>query len=872
MLITIFRSADDPEPELNELESFADLRRVLGQEHLLAQPEGKKRKTPLSTPAFSPCEWGDKVDPKSGLRSRHLTNADWVHFGAIDIDGVSAARLTDLLVAFDTCHSFCYSTFSHLLKQDSEGRPNACSVRFLFELTRPIEAQREFPRFITGMQALTGNIIDAKTLDATRLFYCPVTQAANRDTAFIAYHEGQPVNVDAVLKLGEQLLAQQKHAAAKGLDPEQAVEGYKLTKEDLLSVAVTIKRKRSTKLKAIADAIEQLANGLAPYAPEGEKDSTLLKVATQIAEFFPHADPESLAPLITQSIEATNARAGNGNDSEDDAQAAVDKLIRAQAKKQQELEAQQQDAERILRTNIADAWKAHGIERDTPYSEEELDGFKTALALPSDEALDTRWVIQQASAFYVFFNGAYLPPIGKDSLLASIKRDLAPAYSAGVRMHSISEKGEPVALSKDMIMERYGSVARSTIIDLNARATSYDPISQRVTEAPCPIRRLTPTYHPVIHEWLTALGGHAADKLIQWVAFVTHLESPCVMLYLEGPPGTGKSLLMRGLARLWNDSGNPAELSRAIESFNDTVMRCALVCADEHIPKEMMEDGTKVLREFQQNRGREVNRKFLPGATMIGCTRLIVASNNKHLIQTNEMLTSDDVAAIAERILHVRCSDKAADLLKAHGTAAVKAWVDNDMIAEHALYLRDNRTTLGIAPPAGRFMILNGEHTLSEALATGSGERSSVLHWLVGYLQRPEKYNATNLYYCHIRKAPEAQPDDVGELYVNPQALIESWELYQTNTKPKQAFRLSQAIVGLSHAGRKVVRISGKPVHFYSVKVDYLISWAEDNGISNREEIINALKKATTIDGRKAVGIVKPAAAPTPSMFPEHKL
>lgn len=864
MLITIFRGANDPEPELNELLSFADLKRVLTQ-HTIAEPEGKKQKTPVRSDAYSPCEWGDKIDPKTGKRSRLLDNAVRVHFGAIDIDAVAAEKLTEMLNAFSEVHSFCYSTFNHLVKP-------GCSVRYIFELTRPIEAQHEFPRFITGMQALTGNLIDANTLDATRLFYCPIARKENIASSFIAYQEGQAINADAVIALGERLLAAQKHATSKGLEPEQAAAGYVLTKGDLISIAATLKRKKSSKLKEVAASIETLAEGHAPYAKDGDKDNMLLKVTTQIAEYFPYADPESLAPLIVQSIGATNAQNGNSNDADQDTAVAVDKLIRAQARKQQQIEAEQQDHEKVLRANIIDAWKAHRVDRDTPYTETEIIGFKERLALESDQALDKRWIIQHASAYYVLFNGSYLPPIGKEAILASLTRDLAPAHTAQVNLHVMTEKGEAVLMTRDMIMERYGSVARQTIIDLNARATTYDPVTQRITEAPCPIRRLTPTFHADINEWLIALGGEAASKLIQWVAFVTHLDRPCVMLYLDGPPGTGKSLLMRGLARLWNDSGNPAELSRAIESFNDTVMRCALVVADEHIPKEMMEDGTKVLREFQQNRGRDVNRKFLPGATMVGCIRLIVASNNKHLIQTNELLTSDDVAAIGERILHVKTTPKAAELLKKHGDFAVAGWVDNDMIAEHALYLRDNMKALGIPAPQGRFMIMNEGFTLSEALATGSGERSSVLHWLVGYLQRPERYNALNLYYCHVRKAPE---DEIGELYVNPQALIESWDIYQTNTKPKQAFRLSQAIVGLSHAGRKTVRIAGKAVHFYSVKVDYLISWAEDNGISNREEILTALKKPTEIQARKQLGIVKdgqPVQVESKGMFPEHKL
>jgi hypothetical protein len=226
----------------------------------------------------------------------------------------------------------------------------------------------------------------------------------------------------------------------------------------------------------------------------------------------------------------------------------------------------------------------------------------------------------------------------------------------------------------------------------------------------------------------------------------------------------------------------------------------------------------------------------------VGAIRLIMASNNKNMIETTEALTNQDIEAINERILYVNASPHARDVLDGFGEA-VSEIVTKDLLASHALYLKEN----AMRKPSGRFLIKAGDQSLARSLTTHSGIRSIVCQWLVSYLQRPDRYDAKGDYLIHVR---------AGELWVNAQALSESWDLYITNARAPTTHRLSQAIAGLAKEGRQQGRFAGKVVNYRVIDPENLLTWADENGISSREDILTALAKDTRIDAKRAISAV----------------
>src|SRR5690606_19425682 len=103
-------------------------------------------------------------------------------------------------------------------------------------------------------------------------------------------------------------------------------------------------------------------------------------------------------------------------------------------------------------------------------------------------------------------------------------------------------------------------------------------------------------------------AGAKYGLLEQGISWVTDLDQACMALYLDGVAGTGKSLLAKGLAQLWSDA--PTTLDQAMGGFNDGLVSCPLVFADETLPKDSRGNTrTEDLREFVQADRRPLRRK-----------------------------------------------------------------------------------------------------------------------------------------------------------------------------------------------------------------------------------------------------------------------
>jgi hypothetical protein len=557
----------------------------------------------------------------------------------------------------------------------------------------------------------------------------------------------------------------------------------------------------------------------------GERDTEIWKLVCAILEEIPSASAESLGAVFAPSL-ATMALEAPGCPTLEN---VVDKIARKKTEATIEVALDQSDEEQARKRAIRLAFSLST--RETPYTQAEAQAFTEALGLPDTSFLTNFWLVQKGDSYYVLVAGVYKGPFTWAELERSAQMYLAPAHSLGVRTHETNQFGETQAVPARTLVERYGVVANRVVVDWTAQVASYNPVLGVLTEAPCPFRVLTPEFSPEIDQWLALLGGETAHKLNDWLAVVTRIGEPCAALYLEGAKGVGKSLLAEGVARLWTTTG-PVALVDAMAQFNESVLRCPLVFADESVPVDFRGKArTGELRQMIQARTRALKRKYQAEATMHGCIRMVLAANNGDLLNTSEHLTINDIEAIVDRVVHIDANQAtgAREFLESLPRETITGWVAGDGIARHCLWLANNRGVHG----GGRFLVSGDKSALHRRLTVSTGLRSAVCCWLVGYLLEPKKFDANRTLLVRVHQ---------GRLLVNVRALAGYWLCYDTNTKAPATGEMARALAGLCSEGTvKLNDGAGTRTHYRVADTGNLISWASDCGFADAQTIERAL-------------------------------
>lgn len=414
----------------------------------------------------------------------------------------------------------------------------------------------------------------------------------------------------------------------------------------------------------------------------------------------------------------------------------------------------------------------------------------------------------------------YRGPITGGTVAGAVERYVCPAVP-GLSVRT--KNGDPVPTPR--LFADMGAHVYHTIIELGRDTSEYDPRQRGGTlyEAACSVRRdLTPREHPDVHRWLTLLGGDQSETLLDWLATVTDLSRPTCALYIQGVPGVGKGLFASGVSALWGDSRTSYD--NVVSGFNEALTACPVIFADESLPTDKGQFSA-ILRSLIGERERVLTRKYMPASTVIGAVRLIIGANNADALRLRESLTQDDLAAIAERILHVYADEKVRSYLVDTDTEGWVRTADGGpgKIPEHVAWLAETRQVT----PGSRFLVSGRMTDFHASLTLSAGINEEVLGALAMWVMRRQM-------------DPGLTVGAPGEVWVTTTALRTRW-LSLTGSPPPLASEIAASLRTLASRTERIRLPTGERPRALVIPAEHVLRVAERLQIGDPDRLRSEL-------------------------------
>lgn len=590
--------------------------------------------------------------------------------------------------------------------------------------------------------------------------------------------------------------------------------------EQLRGYAKRLKKSKIDREFELGDALERVCKCLVLPEP------LVLRLAAELGQRFFEYDAHSIAEAFRPSLSLMRSE---GEDVSVDQVEARIKLkqdeVRQQHNEQRKKHEQQQKAVEFDKASrIREAYR-NG--RSHPYTFDELQQWKDIISTGH------RWILQKDRSFYLFFHGSYKGPYSEAEAHGAALRELSAAASAGVDIYKTNKDGTSDFKSLRQLIAEYGTVVEKISTDLRAQVITYNEQERTIVEAPCPLRKLEPRYDPDVDKWMYLLAGDKHyDDLKTWFAILPRLDIVRSALALIGVHSVGKSMTALAGSGLWTKDG-PCLLEQALADFNDSILRCPLIFADEHLPKDFRGTiPTEQLRVFIQATERPLKRKHLPNSKCLGVTPLLIAAHDLEVLRPSENISNNEVEGSVLRFLIIPARVEAAHFLaNLRPTTHERGWIENDVIARHIWWLVHNHKHQS----KGRFYFnpSNPEHAMW--FATSGGGKSALLRWLVSFLANRKKFESDPNSLMHVRVHK-------GYLYVNIAGVLACWDRYIGNEKCPNAGLLSRLLAEISYPDRQKMRDGkGKMVNYRVVINDYLYTWAKNTDLLDAEELAKQL-------------------------------
>lgn len=572
----------------------------------------------------------------------------------------------------------------------------------------------------------------------------------------------------------------------------------------------------------------------APFAQPGERDVALRDAAVTLLGFkeTEQIDDDDLCKLFAASIASM---AAEHNDPENPALTMRDVLTKIRTARRfvaERRKKQDKALEDIARSIVGPP---------AVLFEDPEDGTSTIArgSMPPVrvEDVEHRGVIVVRTAHFVLdwrsHKRCYSKIKQKDEVLL-FARDAWPADSP-YSLVTVDPKKGPQPKTLPQVLAKYGTNAENLVYDLSLQRSYYCEQDDTFYDAVAPLRPLEPRFDREIDTWLRLLGGVYVDKVLDWIATVTKLTHPSCCLYLSGPQGAGKSLLPTGLSRLWSKTG-PTEYGRIVGSFNEDLIRCPLVFADEKLPKTQ-DSALAQIREMTASQVRTISRKYQSNATLLGAVRVMLCANNDRLFSAGrEDLSTWDLEAVCRRILHVRVPEASTKFLTGLGRSVIGTWLADDLLARHALWLSDNRKV----DANSRFLVEGPMTSEHRHLIGAGGPVDAVREWLVLFASNPR--TLTDVFRMR-KEVPKARIGD-GFLYVNVGAVVEFWAQYNGDQQRSPSRTMISRILSNNAVSQhRVINPDGTTSRFNKIEGDFVLKIAEDTGMGDADAIARYLRR-----------------------------
>ena len=336
------------------------------------------------------------------------------------------------------------------------------------------------------------------------------------------------------------------------------------------------------------------------------------------------------------------------------------------------------------------------------------------------------------------------------------------------------------------ILSRYGGRVDQTTYVSGQNDARYDYTSRSLSVGVHNLVAETkPVFHADVSGWLHLLGSSDTDGMLDWLASVTYTQSqPLCALYIEGAPGTGKTLLARGIASLW---GKPSvDYNKVMNAnFNAEMTSCPLLFADEGIivNRNNMEQASQNFRNVVAGTDHYINAKYRQPIPLVAAMRVLVCANDDNGLPFRESLGQEGIAAIVQRVMYIQASPEARTyLLSLGGRQGVTDWAPTDnspgKIAEHLLWLRNNRT---VEQKEGqRFLVEGRERDWHRAFGARQGLKPSVLQVVFALLSALRAGVASPGLYV--------EQDREGRcIWVNSTTVLQAWDTHARSYQARPA-------------------------------------------------------------------------------------
>ena len=183
---------------------------------------------------------------------------------------------------------------------------------------------------------------------------------------------------------------------------------------------------------------------------------------------------------------------------------------------------------------------------------------------------------------------------------------------------------------------------------------------------------IKPAYHDCIDKYFRQIAGEHYDKFLDWCACFRKIDRPLPALYLKGPPGVGKGMLLEGLSQL-TAAKTSAEFTDALQQFQDTWKDTPFVSIDEDASTangRFTKNVVGVLRRLIGGQFKYVQIKGEKSLRLDGEWRLMISANNDGVLEIKQDLDDNDIEALNGRIFYIDCEPRATeikDILKKAG-------------------------------------------------------------------------------------------------------------------------------------------------------------------------------------------------------------